>query len=244
MRRSLLLGFVLAIPALLLAADIFTTLAWKQQDFEEVCWRFVLNPDRLPNFNVTPAMRALAVTGRKGAVEALGAKAKAYYASPAFAQKWAQHRKDQGIDEEGDAKRAQMQKQGMAQANESIKQLEAVLPMMPPAQQAEMRKGIEKAKADQARQAAREGNREGKATSKNGPPKDPKVALRQALHTFLKASEGVDYGATLRSSEGRKRFVKNEYESKSDAWKMFFRAGKDATEGARAYVNAWLVELK
>jgi hypothetical protein len=240
MRRSLLLGLGLVLPVLLLAADLFATLGLAQQSLEDSCWKAVLHPDRVPSFNVTPAMKALGVASRRGAVEAIGARMKAYYASPEFQKKWAQYRKDQGIDEEGDAKRAQMQKQGQAQVDASLKQMEAMLPMMPPAQQAEIRKALDKAKADKARQAGREGP----TSTKSGPPKDPKVALRQALQTFLKASEGVDFGATLRPSEGKKYFVRKDYEAKSSEWKMFFRAGREATEGARAYVNAWLVELK
>jgi hypothetical protein len=84
------------------------------------------------------------------------------------------------------------------------------------------------------------------------PPKDPKGAIRQALQTVIAATEGVDFAATegvdfaaaVEQRETRRFFTNPAYEAKPETWKMAFRAGRDATEGARAYAKAWLAELK
>ena len=43
---------------------------------------------------------------------------------------------------------------------------------------------------------------------------------------------------------GKKRFVNPIYESKNQEWKQGFRAGKEATEMARAFAKQWLSELQ
>jgi hypothetical protein len=75
-------------------------------------------------------------------------------------------------------------------------------------------------------------------------PADPKVLIRKRLTEFLKATEGVDYGAQLVNKSSKMRFANAAYEQKPDEWKLAYRAGKDATEKARAFAKAWLAELK
>lgn len=232
MRRGTLIGLALTIPAVLLAADLFDQLGWQQQDFEDTCFQFVSEPGRLPYFHVTPALRALAVARRKAAADAIIARAKAYYASEAFKERWA----GQYGSAKQDQQAAQAEAQGMQMANQSIAQMEQMIPMMPPAQQAEMKKAIAKAKADQAKRA---GEKKSAASHK-----DPQVALKKALQHFLEVTDGIDYAAALSNNEGRRTFSNPAYESKSSEWKMAYRAGREATEGARASVKAWIAELK
>jgi len=239
MRRNALLGLGLAIPAFLLAADLFSQLGWEQKAFEDTCFQFVKEPERLPSFHVTPAMRALAIAQRKGAVEAIGAKAKAYYASEAFKKRWAEHRGQFTGGEQQEQQRAVSEEQIQAQVDQSMKQMESMMAMMPPAQQAEMKKAMAKAKAQRAAKA-----KKGAGGNDNAPPKDPNVNLCKALQHFLAVTDGVDYGATLSFKEGRKYFANKDFEGKSAEWKMMFRAGREASEGARAYIRAWLAELK
>jgi hypothetical protein len=234
MRRSALV--VLSLPAVLLAADLFGQLGWEQQAFENTCFQFVAEPDRLPSFYPTTAMRALAVPQRKGAVEAIGARAKAYYASDTFKKRWAEHRASVTGGEEREQQLAQSQAQGNQMMADSIKQMEAMIPMLPPAQQEDMKKAIAQAKAQHAKNTS--GEREGV------PVKDPKVALKQALQHFLAATDGIDYGAALSTQNGKKYFASQALEAKPAEWKMVFRAGREAGEGARSYVKAWIAELK
>lgn len=226
---------------LVAAGDLFAQLNWKTESFQDTCFRFVEHPDRLPALPVTPAMRALAVVQRKSAVEAIGAQAKAYYASEAFKKRWAEHRAKFVGDEAQEAQKAQWESQGRAQEDQALKQMEAMIPMMPPAQQEEMKKALAKAQADKAKRSAKAKKGE---PADGAPPKDYRVNLRKALENLLRATEGVDYGAATQLQDGKKRFLKPDYEAKPDTWKMCFRAGREATEGARTYAKAWLVEIK
>lgn len=242
MRRTALICLGLSLPALLLGAELFAQLGWAQKAFEDSCFKFVAEPDRLPAFNVTPAMRALALTQRKGAVEAIGAKAKVYYASEAFQKRWAEHRGQFTGGEDKEQQRAVSEAQVQAQIDQSMQQMESMMAMMPPAQQVEMKKAMAKAKAAKAEKAGK--TKKARGEDANTPPKDPNINLRKALQQFLAVTDGVDYGAALSFQDGRKFFANKAFEAKPAEWKMMFRAGREASEGARSYVRAWMAELK
>ncbi|MBK8792172.1 MAG: hypothetical protein IPN59_03280 [Holophaga sp.] len=242
MRRIAYLGF--ALPALLLAADLFAQLGWEQAAFEDTCFHFVAEPERLPSMRITPAMRALALAQRKGAVEAIGAKAKAYYASDTFKLRWAQHRQGFTGGDIDPEQRAAQEAEGTKMMTQQMQQMEAMMPMMPPEAQAQMKQAMAKAKADQAKKADKAKARAAKPEPDNAPPKDPKVNIKKALQHFLAVTDGVDYGAAISLQNGRRYFANGAYEAKPDTWKMTFRAGKEASEGARSYARVWLAELK
>ncbi len=243
MRRPSLIGLGFLLPVLLLGGDLFLQLGWNQSTFEESCFRFVAEPEHLPTFSPTPALRALAVVQRRQAAEAIGARAKAYYASEAFRKRWAEHRANftGGTEPE---QRAAEEAEGRKMEGQSIQQMEAMLPMVPPMAQEKMKKAIAKAKADQARKEEKARTKKATTEPDSAPPKDPRVNLRKALRHFLAVTDGVDYGAGLSLQDGRKFFSDKTFEAKPAEWKMAFRAGREASEGARAYVRAWLVELK
>jgi hypothetical protein len=75
-------------------------------------------------------------------------------------------------------------------------------------------------------------------------PADPRVLIKKRIADFLSASAGVDYAAKLAARGDKMVFVRDDYEQKSPEWKVCFRAGKEATEAARAFAKAWLVELE
>ncbi len=64
------------------------------------------------------------------------------------------------------------------------------------------------------------------------------------LQKMLDATKGIDYNAALVEKYNKKKFVNPAYESKNTEWKQGFRAGKEVTETARAFVQQWLSELK
>lgn len=64
------------------------------------------------------------------------------------------------------------------------------------------------------------------------------------LQKMLDATKGIDYNAALVEKYNKKRFVNPAYEGKNTEWKQGFRAGKEVTETARAFVQQWLSELK
>lgn len=75
-------------------------------------------------------------------------------------------------------------------------------------------------------------------------PSDHQKFIKVRLEQFLEETNNIDYNAELVSKNGMKYFVQNEYENKSDRWKMAFRAGKDVVEPARAFVTEWIAEIK
>jgi len=75
-------------------------------------------------------------------------------------------------------------------------------------------------------------------------PADPLLLIKKRINDFLTASTGVDYAAKLVPRGDKMVFVSNDYEQKSPEWKICFRAGKEATEAARAFAKAWLAELE
>jgi hypothetical protein len=81
------------------------------------------------------------------------------------------------------------------------------------------------------------------AWEKKYPPSSDGM-IRSWLEDFLVISSSVDFSAAVTDGGGGKKvFVKQEYEKKSNQWKMCYRAGKETVEAGRAYAAAWLKEL-
>lgn len=78
---------------------------------------------------------------------------------------------------------------------------------------------------------------------KEYPAGDPKPLLKRRLKEFLDATANVDFAAKLVTKDDAMVFVNPAYENKDGRWKTAFRAGKDATEAARAFAQQWLKEL-
>jgi pyruvate/2-oxoacid:ferredoxin oxidoreductase alpha subunit len=74
-------------------------------------------------------------------------------------------------------------------------------------------------------------------------PADPAPFVKKRLEQMLDYTKDIDYDAQLTERNGKKYFAKAEYERKSSQWKMGFRAGREVTETARAYVQQWIKEL-
>ncbi|ULQ53172.1 hypothetical protein [Flavihumibacter fluvii] len=75
-------------------------------------------------------------------------------------------------------------------------------------------------------------------------PTNHMLFVKQRLQQFLAETRDIDFSAELTSKNGKNYFVNRAYESKSNRWKMAFRAGKEVVEPARAYVESWLNEIK
>jgi monoamine oxidase len=74
-------------------------------------------------------------------------------------------------------------------------------------------------------------------------PENHMLLVKSRLQKFLDVTADVDFQAALKEQYGKKRFVNPAYESKPDEWKQAFRAGKEATEAARAFAKQWLSEI-
>lgn len=74
-------------------------------------------------------------------------------------------------------------------------------------------------------------------------PADSRLLIKKRINDFLAASAGVDYAAKLVPRGDKMVFARDDYEQKPPEWKLCFRAGREATEAARAFAKAWLGEL-
>jgi len=75
------------------------------------------------------------------------------------------------------------------------------------------------------------------------PKGDPRPLVKKRLQTFLDATKNVDFSAKLVKKDKMMIFAREEYENKDSNWKLAFRAGKEATEAARAFAQEWLKGL-
>lgn len=75
-------------------------------------------------------------------------------------------------------------------------------------------------------------------------PADPRALIRKRVKDFLAMSADVDYAAKLLPRRELLVFANEDYERKPPEWKLCFRAGREATEAARAFAKAWLAELE
>jgi hypothetical protein len=75
------------------------------------------------------------------------------------------------------------------------------------------------------------------------PKGDPRPLIKKRLQTFLDATKNVDFGAKLVKKDKFMVFAREEYENKDGNWKLAYRAGKEATEAARAFAQEWLKGL-
>jgi hypothetical protein len=74
-------------------------------------------------------------------------------------------------------------------------------------------------------------------------PADPRTLITKRLHDFLEMSKDVAFDAKLVSTGGTMRFADPRFESKSDQWKLCYRAGKEPVDAARAFATDWLRQL-
>ena len=75
-------------------------------------------------------------------------------------------------------------------------------------------------------------------------PPDHRALVAGRLRRFLAVSADVAYDARLVDKNGRKVFADPAFEAKPREWKLCFRAGKPATDAARAFAQRWLADLQ
>lgn len=75
-------------------------------------------------------------------------------------------------------------------------------------------------------------------------PADPKVLIARRMREFLDETNGIDWDAKLvPAGDGKMRFADDSLESKPERWKLYYRAGKEPVEAARAFASDWLRQL-
>jgi hypothetical protein len=75
-------------------------------------------------------------------------------------------------------------------------------------------------------------------------PADPRALIAMRLRHFLDVTSDVNYAARLVVKDKKNVFADAALEAKPAAWKIAFRAGKPATDAARAFAQKWLADLK
>ena len=74
-------------------------------------------------------------------------------------------------------------------------------------------------------------------------PADPRALVAMRLRRFLDVTKDVAYDAQLVEKNKIKVFADPAMEARPVEWKMAFRAGKPATDAARAFAQKWLNDL-
>ena len=75
-------------------------------------------------------------------------------------------------------------------------------------------------------------------------PQNQLLFVKKRLQEFLDVTKDIDFSAELTEKNGKKIFVKPEYEHKDSRWKMAFRTGKEVVEPARDFIQKWMDEIK
>jgi hypothetical protein len=219
-----------------------------------------------PGINTRAAgLKSMLFTSRKQMIQELGAYAKEYVLSEAFAKQYEQYRAaqapaapskpDEGLKRIEDVNRKNLQKAEEKWKNAKTEEEKKFYAD----EMGYWKKQLRPYEDHNSKEfAAQKKNAEGlhdlfSMAHKNKMrefdekyPPEVKAMVRQRLEAFLKLSATIDFNAALKKDAYGKKmvFVNDEYERKPYAWKFCFRLGKETVAEARAFVQQWLKELK
>lgn len=74
-------------------------------------------------------------------------------------------------------------------------------------------------------------------------PEDSRAFVKGRIQKYLSIASTVDFAATTHERNGRQIFDKQEYQYKSNDWKMIYRAGKEVYDVSRSFAEKWIQEL-
>ena len=109
-------------------------------------------------------------------------------------------------------------------------------------EQGDRRKQIDGLLTEQRADQVRQRDEAMKEFDKAFPP-DHRSLVAMRLRHFLEATKDVAYDAQLVDKDKKKVFADEAFEAKPTEWKLAFRAGKPATDAARAFAQSWLADL-
>ena len=203
----------------------------------------------------SPQMRATMVT-------AIATMGRAFVESADFKQRYSDHREANGPDPLPPAQTVeQIYKKQRDDYEQQVAGIRAMYDQITEAQRKTLEVGFDemRAKFDVIEKEGR-ADLEASLKSQRGPlvaahdaamkefekvfPADPKLLVANRLKTFLEVSKDVNFSAQLVEKNGKKVFADPALEAKPAEWKMLFRAGKPATDAARAFAQKWLAELE
>jgi hypothetical protein len=254
-------GGVVAGAAILIAQGALSRVGMAESDGREAFDQAMIGMAS-PGVAAKPFL-ALSPTSRAAAVTELVGWAKTYANSATFKKDWAQKR-DQNKPEALSATPSadEVKKKQQADQQKQMDELKKTIASLPPDQQKQMQAMVDQMMAAQAaaekdpnyqalmKQAntneaakAQKDYQDAVAKWQHDYPADPNVVIGRRLKDFLTMSADVNFDAKLVAKDGRRTFVDPALESQPDAWKMCFRAGREATMAARAAAQQWLKEL-
>jgi hypothetical protein len=263
--RSLALGFAIVAAALavVVAADVLAELGFTEQAARERIFNAFVDGSVSPSGKA--AVFKTADPARKVLfVKAVTAFAKTFAQTDQFKKLYADYREANKPAAAAGAKQfdALMSEQAK-EFEKSLEGMKEAMKALPPEQQKEMQKTIEEMRKQMASQAqdptmksAYEESARTQATAdavdlkrrqqawEINFPASADQLIANRLREFLDETKDVDYGAKLVARYGKMQFANAAYEQKSPEWKLCFRAGREATDTARAFAAEWLKELQ
>ena len=75
-------------------------------------------------------------------------------------------------------------------------------------------------------------------------PADHRLFVKARLQKFISLAKTVDFGAELKTVNGKRKFVNPTYEGKSSDWKQIFRSGPEVITPAIQAAEQWIKELQ
>jgi flagellar biosynthesis GTPase FlhF len=202
-----------------------------------------------------------AAPDRKAAiVNGLGTMLKAYTRTAAFKTRYAEYLEANRPRPGRDQVKSKAEQD--AETAKSMKEMEESIKKMPPEMQKQMAESVKQMKAQQealkknaqyqemmetATKQAQENQQrqfqERLATFAAEHPANPDALIASRLQDFLDLTADVNFQATLVKRGQLMRFEDPALEAKPAEWKLCYRAGREATEAARAFATGWLKEL-
>lgn len=220
---------------------------------------------RVGFFTYPYACHYIPVEKRAAVVLAVGQFTKAYVESKAFLGLYEEMRQGEKPRPPQEPKAmSDQRKEEVAQARQTLAELEAQVKNAPAEARQAMRQALEASKqalaqmekgdpsqesaADQAAQAQYKLDQEQYKQQmaeweKQYPAGNPHPLIARRLRELLETTKDVDFTAET-SGEQWKTFVNPEHEAKDRWWKLAFRAGKPAVDAARDFASKWLSELE
>lgn len=261
MKKAMFLSLIVSIAVAALAAgidDYLSDLKCSKEDVQE----YIQNSIGGGYLSYPGDARLIPAAKRAALVRAVGDFAKSYVKTDAFKAWYAEYRDKQKpampeqLKPAADSRAEQLDvmkksladmekayREATANLKETYRQnIEAMKQMLKefgtanPEQDEQMDRYAKQANE----QARKEYNDKIAQWEKEYPAGNYRPLLKKRLREFLDATSGVDFNAKLTSKGKKMVFANPDYESKDGNWKLCFRAGKEATEAARAFAKAWL----
>lgn len=257
---SLLFSFVVADKV---AEDLWKRLGINRQEGSDKIRNSFL--DGYFHYEGVSAVKNLALNDRQAIAKDLVTYAKQYLGTPGFKTEYDKMRAMAKPVERADRTQTkeQVRQKQIDEMKKAITNMEAVAKTLPAANQKDFKASIEMYKKNikeyedpknqmielmyqgQLEERQKEVKDLKDATKKWEAeyPVEVKAFIKGRLQHYLDVAATVDFSAELVEKYGKKRFVNQTYQSKSNEWKMIFRAGKDTYEATKVFIDGWMKEL-